>query len=261
MTNLPSGNEYCVIAAVNNDDVLALNLERSSVFKNNPHYLMRDYNSAGKAYNCGIDKSESEILIFAHQDVYFPVGWENKLSQEISNIEKEDQNWAVIGVYGIDLSGAHVGHCWSTGLGRVIGSNFYSSRKVISIDELVIIIRRSSGLRFDENLPGFHLYGTDIVQSANAIGLHAYVIDAPVVHNSSPVISLRGRYQDAYSYMRKKWIKKLPLNTVIVKVTKTGWPLTKQILKMAFNRYIRRRIPIAQPTYTGSEIAKRVGFE
>ena len=37
-----------------------------------------------------------------------------------------------------------------------------------SFDELLIVLRRDSGLRFDEGLPGWHMYGTDIVQTARA---------------------------------------------------------------------------------------------
>ena len=69
---------------------------------------------------------------------------------------------------------------------------------MVSVDELLIVLRIGSGLRFDERLPGFHLHGTDIVQSALHRGLGAFAIDAPVNTFTSIVVgpSLMLRYNN-----------------------------------------------------------------
>ena len=87
------------------------------------------------------------------------------------------------------------------------------------------------GLRFDPDLPAFHLYATDIILQAAARGLRSYAIDAPVVHNSrrNPQPLDRG-YRDAYRYMRRKWRDRLPLRTCVVDVTRSGWPMWRQWL-------------------------------
>jgi hypothetical protein len=43
------------------------------------------------------------------------------------------------------------------GWGEIIGSNLIMPRTVCSVDELVIVVRKSSGLCFDEKLQEFHL--------------------------------------------------------------------------------------------------------
>ena len=42
----------------------------------------------------------------------------------------------------------------------------------------LLVLRRSRGPGFDANMPGFNLYGTDIVLSSNKVGRSAYVLPA-----------------------------------------------------------------------------------
>lgn len=60
--------------------------------------------------------------------------------------------------------GRNAGLVWSNGLGREVRGVCEMPAQAISFDEVVLILRKDSGIRFDEQLPGFHLYGTDIVQ-------------------------------------------------------------------------------------------------
>ena len=93
--------------------------------------------------------------------------------------------------------------------------------EVASIDEIVIVLNNRHGLRFDENLPGFHLYAADIVLQAREKGLKTYVFDAPVVHNSrhNPQVFDR-HFFAAYRYMRRKWAWQIPLPTCTVPITR-----------------------------------------
>jgi hypothetical protein len=81
-------------------------------------------------------------------------------------------------------------------------------------------------LRFDSGMPGFHLYGTDIIMEARRRGLGAFVIDAPVVHNSraNPQVFDHAFFA-AYRFMQRKWSDALPLPTCTVPVTRFGLPL------------------------------------
>lgn len=253
-----------VVAAVNDDGILADNLERSPIFSVQvPFCPMRGYASAGKAYNTGLDACDAEIVVFVHQDVYLPFPWRQQLLDGIQAIEAVDSRWAVVGVYGVNGNSEHIGHCWSTGLNRVLGAPFGIPKRVVSIDELVIILRKSSGLRFDVDLPGFHLYGTDIVQSALSNGLGAYVIDAPVIHNSRPVRNLRGAYSSAYAYMKAKWKEVLPIPTTVVPLTKYGMPLLRHKLRALLMHAGRNKTAaaVAIPRRNGDVIAKELGFE
>jgi hypothetical protein len=218
-----------IVAAVNDDEILANNLERSPLIASGAVGLScyRCACSASDAYNRGIDDSSAPIIIFAHQDVFLPEGWEQGLARAIIEIEAGDPDWAVLGACGVDLAGNHVGHVWSSGLSRRIGGHFSAPRETICIDEFMIVLRRSSNLRFDEQLPGFHLYGTDIVQMARAAGLHAYVADLPAIHNSRPVRTYRGGYEHAWRYMRYKWRASLPIATLTVPLTRSPLPLLR----------------------------------
>ena len=124
--------------------------------------LQPGYSSAAAAYNSGIQKASTDLLVFVHQDVYLPEGWINVVQEALELLSVQDPHWGVVGVYGITASGRGAGYLYCTGLGCVVLKAFAGAIEVRSLDEVVLIFRKSSGLRFDDRLPGFHLYGTDI---------------------------------------------------------------------------------------------------
>jgi hypothetical protein len=217
-----------MIVAANSEEVLRSNILQSRAARQVPVFVERDYPTAGLAYNAGLKKSEAAYLIFVHQDVYIPDGWLDRLQQTVDNLERSGTPWGVLGVWGIAAPGKYCGKVWCTG-----GNQEHVGRlgllEVVSIDEILIVLKRSTGLRFDEKLPGFHLYATDIVLEARKRGLKTFVIDAPVVHNSRANPQPLDRYfRAAYRYMQQKWSDELPLVTCVVSVTRAGWPLWKQ---------------------------------
>ena len=251
-----------IVAAVNDEEVLRTNLAASPVLKSGqvPLIVEKGHASAGRAYNAGIAKSASDIVILAHQDVYLPEGWEAKLQAAVRRLEDEHADWGVLGVYGMRASGRAVGRVWSSGLGKEIGSAFNTPEPVVSLDELVLVIRRANGLTFDERLPGFHLYGTDIVQSALACGLGAYAIHAPVIHNSKPVRVLDRAYWNAYRFEQQKWKLNLPILTCIVPITRLGWPRFRYRLSRLKARLLGRQ-PAERTRGDPRALAGRLGYE
>jgi len=238
--NLPmAAKEFTVVAAVNNDTVLRDSLMRSPDMQSVREILVqRSCSSAGEAYNSGMNASASDVIVFAHQDVYFPQGWFGSLARAIAAISARDPDWGVRGVFGISLSGAEAGHLYSTGLRRVLGCPFEEPLEVSSLDEVVLVVRRSSGLQFDEKLPGFHLYGADICLEARRMGLKCYTISAFCVHNSNGLDQLPPAYSRAYFYMRDKWRNQLPIRTPCMAITRWGLPLFRHNLesRLARNR-------------------------
>jgi len=154
---------WSLIVAVNSENVLRSNLLRSAeaisakevVIQHNPK-------NASIAYNEGKAKATGEILVFAHQDVYLPPGWAEQLTESIEKLTIKDPNWGVAGVYGVSSAGQGAGYVYSSGLRGFVGEPIFGSICVSTIDEMLLIIRRTAGLQFDEMLPGFHLYGTYI---------------------------------------------------------------------------------------------------
>ncbi|MGZ8172766.1 glycosyltransferase [Methylobacter sp.] len=211
-----------IVAAVNDETVLNENLKRSPSIANGvvPLLALRGQPSASRAYNAGLDATAHDIIVFAHQDVYLPAPWLDHLLGAVALLERDQAHWGVLGLFGVTGTGQPVGHVWSSGIGRELGQAFAEPIAAVSIDEMVIVLRRASGLRFDEALPGFHLYATDLCLAARTAGAGVYVVHAPAVHNSVPVRTLRGYYLDAYRYLKNKWAFMLPIRTPIAPITR-----------------------------------------
>jgi hypothetical protein len=259
------GRTTTIVAAVNDETILAENLRLSPDLGSVRLVEMRAQPSAAIAYNRGADMAGADVLVFAHQDVYLPAGWVGRLHAHIARIEATHGAWGMLGVYGVRADGTHVGHCWSSGLQRELGGPFAEPVPIVSADELVLVVNGRSGLRFDEALPGFHLYGTDIAQTSLERGLGAFAVHDPVVHNSRRVRSLAGAYTRAYDYMRRKWRKRLPIPTTVVALTRTGLPLWRHRASTRLGWLLRAGAAAGtrqQPGHSnGRDIAVKLGYE
>ena len=260
--NSDIADNITIISAVNDPAILQNNLCASEDIKNGNLKLLTffDEESASIAYNKGIDQTDTDYIAFIHQDVYLPKRWLSDVQRAISTLESRDPDWAVLGVFGITDDSTTIGHVWCSGSGQLFGEPLAEPAQVECADELGLILRRQSGCRFDPCLPSFHLYGTDIIQSAKLMGLSSYVADIPVVHNSRPVKTIRGGYSTAYRYMRKKWRDHLPIPTLIVPITREWFELEKGVIRIGGTRNdrIRRAVP---HTKDPRIIAKEIGFE
>jgi hypothetical protein len=132
--------------------------------------------------------------------------------------------------------------------------------RAVSFDELAFVLKRKAGSVLDPALPHFHLYGTDVVQTALSQGYTAYIADLPCIHNSRPVRNLRGGYALAYRHMQKKWKAILPLRTSVLPVTRWGVPL----LKYNVRSLLRGGLSHARATSSSLdavEIARTLGYD
>jgi len=157
--------------------------------------------SAPAALNLGIAKADNNIIVCCHQDVIFPEKWTTSLFEQINIIEGTHKNWGVLGIFGIAKNGMRAGnvidYCGHS-------YNLPLPAEVQSLDELCLIIRKDSRLRFDEELSGFHLYGADICLEAMAKGLTNFAIDACVTH-TSPGGKLGPDFYEAEEKLFNKW--------------------------------------------------------
>lgn len=212
-------------AASNAPPILDANLRRSPLLAHTPLHVEWHAPSAAIAYNRALDATHAPLVVFAHQDVYLPPGWDRLLLARIAEVEALDPDWALIGAFGMAEDGAPLGPVWSSSLGMIVGRVPQRPTRVQSFDEMLIVLRRASGLRFDEAAPGWHMYGTDIVQQAWAKGLGAWVAALPCVHNDRPHGTLGPEFTEAYRFMQRKWRAVLPLRTPITKISHSGLPL------------------------------------
>jgi hypothetical protein len=204
-------------AAVNDQAVLDLCLARSPDIVSGRSQLRtyRGFKTAGAAYNAALAETDADYVVLVHQDVYLPTGSVDRLIGALHQIEADDPNWGVAGVIGLDAEKRLQGQTWSSGIGGMIGRAITAPAAVEALDEMVLVVRGAAGLRFDEQLPGFHLYGADIIQIARTQGMSSYAIPLPVVHHSRPTVLLAADYRRCYRYMTRKWRSRLPINGLI----------------------------------------------
>lgn len=246
-----SDEALTMAVCVNNDDVLHQNLLLSPgllIGNHNQLVIKRDFSSASLAYNSAIEEAENDIIVFVHQDVYLPDTWFADLKRCLAFLDRTRANWGVLGCYG-SRRGAEggVGRVYTTGIGPD-GRQIARPEPVETLDEIILIIRKSSGLRFDSRLPHFHLYGPDICMTARERGMVNYAFQGFCVHNTNQLLILPNEFYACYRYIRRKWSHYLPIYTSCIKIS---------FLNEEF--YLRRLVEAKQRVFgMRSQAAKRV---
>lgn len=230
-----------VCCVANQQTTLARDLRRSPEIADGrvPVSIIWNASAASAAYCEAASRIDASILVFAHQDVFFPDGWFARLNATCQRLDSLDPSWAVAGLCGMTRDGRFIGHLWDAGLGALCGGPFDPPQCVESLDEVVLIVRRESGILFDPKLPSFHLYGTDIVLEAQKAGKRSYAVDLPVIHNSKPSVELDHTYLAAYRFMVRKWKALLPWPTIIVPLTRNPWPLLLRRMRLRYKALLR----------------------
>ena len=230
-----------VVASLGIDNTLETNLLASPCFRA-PHLhqilVQRSFPSAALAYNHAIDSATNDLLVFAHEDIIFPAPWLSQLERALKYIQQEDPNWGVLGCYGVTRDQGGRGHVYSPHCG-IIGKPFANPVPVQTLDEIVLILRKSSGLRFDDHLPHFHLYGTDICLRAAQKGMRSYAISALCIHNHRYYVVLPKEFYECSRYIKRAWAEFLPIQTSCTMITRSDLGYFKQRLRGAIGRYTR----------------------
>lgn len=235
---------WSLIAAVNDQQLLEKCLLGSPVTTPPAERIwQRGYSSAAKAYNAAIDQATTDVLVFAHQDVFLPPDWTERVQAALTWFAANDPDWAVAGIWGVGNSGARHGHVYCTGLKQTLGRKFEEPKEVRTVDELLFIVRKSSGIRFDESLPGYHMYGTDICLEAQRRGLKCYAISAFCIHNTNGYNMLPLAFWRSYLFMRRKWRNQLPIISPCADITANCWPMIRWNIVQSINILLRRHHP------------------
>jgi hypothetical protein len=235
--------KWSLVSAVNDEQVLRHTLLPSPAVQHGCQLITkRGFSCAGKAYNEGLAEAEHDIVVFAHQDVYLPGTWLAGLVFSLRALERLDPKWGVLGSFGVARSNPPEpkGFCYSTGLRKILGQPFHSPMAARSLDELVLVVRKSSGLHFDERLPGFHLYGTDICLQAEAGNMGSYIIPAFCIHNANGIVRLPSDFWRAYFYLRRKWWNRLPIKTCCTVITRGCLPVVHRLMHEQKDRFFPR---------------------
>ncbi len=204
--------------------------------------IQSDFASAALAYNDALDKSVTDLVVFAHQDLFFPENWIDRVIDSVNFLNATDPSWGVLGCFGVSAAGTHHGRIYSAGLGT-IGTSIDQPTCIQTLDEIVLIMRKSSGLRFDNALSGFHFYGADICMQASERGMRSYAIPAFCVHNTQMPLVLPPEFYQCYWQFKRKWWHRLPIHTSCIKVTKFDRELWLRRLRETYIAHIVKRRP------------------
>lgn len=226
-----------IVSAVNDEDVLRSCLLKSPDLEFCPEFVLRrGFSSAADAFNPIIEASTNDVLVFAHQDVFLPAGWLTRLKYTIESLCVTDSNWAVLGTLGVTSMGVYVGQVYCTANRGMLGHALRLPTMVNSLDELVLVLRKSSGVRFDRGT-GFHFYGTDVCLNARRSGQNTYVIPALCIHNSDSYGMFPFAFWRGYYYMRNKWSDFLPVRTTCIEICRPILPVLLNSVKRFFWRW------------------------
>ena len=212
------------VSAVNDEEVYRSNFCSSPLFEGlHPHQLIcrKGYCSTAKAYNGAIDEAENDLVAFVHQDVVLPASWIDCVKKAIDWLSDNDPEWGVLGCYGVTTEHEFVGHLFCASQGRILGQPFESPVEVATLDELILIVRGSTGIRFDELLPDFHFYGMDICMLARSRGNRCYAISAFCLHNANRTLRFPAGFFKAADYVRRRWRAFLPIKTTCIILRKS----------------------------------------
>lgn len=233
--------KWTLVSAVNNDTVLNSCLLQSGAAQAAVEVILqRGYADAAGAYNNALERATSDVVVFAHQDVYLPANWASEFSAVVEKLGATDPNWAVLGVYGVRQNGEHVGHVYCGGVERMLGQKFFEPQRVNTLDELLLVVRKSSGVRFDPLISGYHLYGADVCLEAQKRGGSVYAIPAFCIHNTNGYRTLPWAFWRNYLRLRRKWRDRLPITTSCTVITRWGWPAILWNVDRAINLALGR---------------------
>jgi Glycosyltransferase like family len=229
--------------AVNNRAVFKTNFLASPCLRGvHDHEVLAQegFISAAKAYNDAIDRSTNDLIVFVHQDIFLPETWLQQLNLALDWLRCSDPRWGVAGSYGKTVDGSGWGHVYSSGRG-IIGKPLEQPVPVQTLDEIVLILRKSSGLRFDERIPHYHLYGSDICLSAAKRGMTSYAISAFCIHNTQQNLVLPKEFYECYRELKRIWMDQLPIQTTCIRVSRSDLPMYLRRVQESYLRHIRRK--------------------
>lgn len=182
------------------------NLKKSNFFNYNIHSFTPDFGNVSRSYNLALIKHSKnfEVIIFVHEDVFFPDTFEGQLKQALKDLEGID--WGVLGVAGARAeNGGRTFHGNIKDRGREWGKPISKPIPVQTVDELMLIVNTKADLSFDEQFP-LDFYGADICMQSKDFGHGVFVIPGYVHHNSSrPFGGRTPSFYESEKKFKAKW--------------------------------------------------------
>ncbi len=217
--------ELSFVTCVNHREVLERCLLTSPCLakKRYPLALFEHCTSAAEAFNAALKTAQSPWLVFVHQDVVLPEGWDRDFLTGIATAQRQFDRLAVVGVYGIGVRPhpVHLGHVLDRG--HLLVGSAPLPALADTLDELCFAVRCDAGLALDAAL-GFDFYAADLALQARQRGFSVAVVEAYCEHHSALP---RARFSESFidrftasaTIFQEKWRHRLPITTPCITLT------------------------------------------
>jgi hypothetical protein len=163
------------IACTHNTNILEKCLVQSLILQNDDELIVVEgAKSIAAGYNLGIDKANNKIKCFIHHDLIVT----NPILLRMNLLAYCIEDVGIVGIVGSQTDAAPwwEGQCVGSVVDSRNGILYFSDGKQFCLHLDGLMLATWHDVRFDESIPGFHLYDQDICKQMAAKGLSNFCI-------------------------------------------------------------------------------------
>jgi hypothetical protein len=197
------------IACTHNTNILEKCLVQSLILQNDDELIVVEgAKSIAAGYNLGIDKANNQIKCFIHHDLIVT----NPILLRMNLLAYCIEDVGIVGIVGSQTDAAPwwEGQCVGSVVDSRNGILYFSDGKQFCLHLDGLMLATWHDVRFDESIPGFHLYDQDICKQMAAKGLSNFCIKdgyRMITHfTQTPMdMSKINGYAEAMAIYNAKW--------------------------------------------------------
>jgi hypothetical protein len=197
------------IACTHNTNILKKCLVQSLILQDEDELIVIEgANSIAKGYNSGIDMAKNKIKCFIHHDLIVT----NPILLRMNLLAYCIEDVGMVGIVGsqTDATPWWEGQCVGSVVDSRNGILYFSDGKQFCLHLDGLMLATWHDVRFDESIPGFHLYDQDICKQMAVKGLSNFCIKdgyRMITHfTSTPMdMSKINGYAEAMAIYNAKW--------------------------------------------------------
>jgi hypothetical protein len=163
------------IACTHNTNILEKCLVQSLILQDDDELIVVEgAKSIAAGYNLGIDKANNKIKCFIHHDLIVT----NPILLRMNLLAYCIKDVGIVGIVGSQTDAAPwwEGQCVGSVVDSRNGILYFSDGKQFCLHLDGLMLATWHDVRFDESIPGFHLYDQDICKQMAAKGLSNFCI-------------------------------------------------------------------------------------
>jgi hypothetical protein len=197
------------IACTHNPNILEKCLVQSLILQDDDELIVIEgANSIAKGYNSGIDRAKNKIKCFIHHDLIVT----NPILLRMNLLAYCIEDIGMVGIVGsqTDATPWWEGQCVGSVVDSRNGILYFSDGKQFCLHLDGLMLATWHDVRFDESIPGFHLYDQDICNQMAVKGLSNFCIKdgyRMITHfTQTPMdMSKINGYAEAMAIYNAKW--------------------------------------------------------